>query len=71
MPLANCGKCGGTTFDRVAQDSAPLQIDLVTCMRCGAVLGAVSVRHSARIEQRLNEVLTSLAKISNKIGIVP
>ena len=69
MAMANCGKCGGTIFDRVAQDSSPVQIDLVICQRCGAVLGATSVRHSARIEARLDEVLTFLAKIGNKIGI--
>ncbi len=71
MPTANCGKCGSTAFDRVAQGSAPMQIDLVTCMRCGAVLGAVSVRHSVRMEQRLDDVLNFLAKIGNKIGVLP
>lgn len=48
-----------------------MQIDLVTCMRCGAVLGAVSVRHSTRMEQRLDDILNFLAKIGNKIGIQP
>ena len=71
MATANCGKCGSAAFDRVAQGSGSTQIDLVMCMRCGAVLGAVSVRHSARMEQRLDEVLTFLAKIGNKIGIFP
>jgi len=68
MPLANCGKCGGTQFDRVPQDSAPVQIDLIICGRCGAVLGATSVRHSARMEKRLEEVQNVLARIANKVG---
>jgi len=68
MAIPNCGKCGGTTFDRVAQDSSPVQIDLVFCIRCGAILGATSVRHSARMEDSLERVERMLAKIANKVG---